>query len=237
MQDKKGERQFYERMFSGVVDPGCDGYCITVGYDEIYERTVQRVPTGTIIDIACGGGKHAINLAKRGFRVFAIELTTEGIRVAREAARQAGVKIHFIQGDVEMMPFKEGAFDYSFCGLIFHHFPKMNKFMGEVGRITRKGIFGVEPNACEPVCFMSFNVINRLFRIKTMTKNQRAIFPGNFSKKLRSAGFRTCDLSYLAIRQHTTNGKIGKFLSLYQRITRLLPERFKCNKFVFSAFR
>ena len=223
-------------MFSEVSNPDKDGYCISDGYEEIYQHTIERVNHGTILDVACGGGKHAINLAKKGFQVYAIELTTEGLRIARAAAKQAGVNIRFIQGDVEHMPFRDGTFDYCFCGLIFHHFRNTNRFMDEVCRITRNGIFGVEPNACEPVCYLSFNIVNRLFTIKSMTKNQRAIFPGSFMKSLTRRGFGDVTIRYISIRQHTT-GKLGKILSWYQRMADYLPDKIKFNKFIFSAKR
>lgn len=236
MQDKKNERSFYEKMFSGVKDAIGDGYCITYGYDDIYTLTVDKVQKGTVLDVACGGGKHAINLAKRGFKVVAIELTTEGIRVAREAAKSEGVKVQFIQGDVENMPFKDGVFDYSFCGLIFHHFVNMKRFMDDVARVTKKNIFGIEPNACEPVTNLLFNFLNPCIGVSTLTKNQRAIYPRLFQRLFQERGFNKVQFYYLDIH-HRKQGFLGNILKIYRKVTFFLPDKFKSNKFAFEARR
>src|SRR6266540_2114037 len=111
-QDKSKERQFYEKMFSNLVGLE-DGGCLTYGYDEIYNATVDTIAPGSILDVGCGAGKHSVNLAKRGFNVIAIDLTLAGLKAARKWAQENGVRVHFVQGDVENLPFRDGTFDSS----------------------------------------------------------------------------------------------------------------------------
>ncbi len=56
-------------------------------------------PGGSILDVGCGTGRHAVELAKRGYRVTGLDLSTEMLSRAAEAARHAGVSVEWIQSD------------------------------------------------------------------------------------------------------------------------------------------
>jgi SAM-dependent methyltransferase len=88
----------------------------TVGEVDFVEREVGFDRTKRILDIACGTGRHAIELAKRGYRVNGFDLAEGQLRVAREKAAQAGVAIEFSQRDATQPHFQE-AFDAAlmFC--------------------------------------------------------------------------------------------------------------------------
>jgi SAM-dependent methyltransferase len=51
-------------------------------------------------DLACGTGTTAIELARRGIKVFAVDLSPTMCRLARSKARSAGVHIVVIRGDM-----------------------------------------------------------------------------------------------------------------------------------------
>ena len=64
----------------------------------------------TILDLACGPGRHSVILAKRGFKVTGVDLSGFLLGKARERADAAGVEIEWIHED--MLTFKRpGAFD------------------------------------------------------------------------------------------------------------------------------
>jgi 2-polyprenyl-3-methyl-5-hydroxy-6-metoxy-1,4-benzoquinol methylase len=69
-------------------------------------RTGQRV-----LDVGCGTGVVAITARRREARVVGIDLTPELLQRARENATIAGVDIEWHEGDVENLPFDDGAFD------------------------------------------------------------------------------------------------------------------------------
>lgn len=62
------------------------------------------------LDLACGPGRHAIALARRGFDVTAVDLSPTLLRYARGEAEAAGVSINFIQSDMRAIEFA-GEFD------------------------------------------------------------------------------------------------------------------------------
>jgi SAM-dependent methyltransferase len=61
----------------------------------------ERVrPYGAALDLGCGTGLHAVELAKRGWQVTGVELVPKALRAARERARAAGVEVRFVEADV-----------------------------------------------------------------------------------------------------------------------------------------
>lgn len=56
------------------------------------------LPTGSsIVDVGCGTGRHAIEFARRGYSVTAVDQSSGMLAVARRNAEKAGVKISFVE--------------------------------------------------------------------------------------------------------------------------------------------
>jgi glycine/sarcosine N-methyltransferase len=60
-------------------------------------RTLGQAHARTVLDAACGGGHHAIALAREGYSVSGADLSAEMIELARRHAAQAGVPVRFEQ--------------------------------------------------------------------------------------------------------------------------------------------
>ena len=69
-------------------------------------------PGGTVLDVCCGYRRHAVELARRGYRVTGIDLAPRQIDAATEAAKRAGVQIELLVGDAREMTFHD-RFDVS----------------------------------------------------------------------------------------------------------------------------
>jgi SAM-dependent methyltransferase len=66
------------------------------------------LPAGAkILDLACGHGRHAIPLAKRGLDVTGFDLSEVFLDRARAEADAQGVSVHWIQGDMRELPFED----------------------------------------------------------------------------------------------------------------------------------
>jgi 2-polyprenyl-3-methyl-5-hydroxy-6-metoxy-1,4-benzoquinol methylase len=68
-------------------------------------RTVRR-----ILDVACGGGRHIVGLAGRGYECTGSDYAVERVEAARARAKRAGVKVILRQGDATKLP-KEDKYD------------------------------------------------------------------------------------------------------------------------------
>lgn len=67
--------------------------------------------SGTALDVAGGAGRHAIWLAGRGLEVTLVDVSAEGLRLARERARAAGRELRTVQRDLAHEPLPTGPFD------------------------------------------------------------------------------------------------------------------------------
>jgi SAM-dependent methyltransferase len=73
------------------------------------DRLVQG--PGRALDVGCGTGDNAIELAARGFEVTAIDIADRPLAIAREKAAAAGVAVDFRLADVTRVGQLGGAFD------------------------------------------------------------------------------------------------------------------------------
>lgn len=66
---------------------------------------------GRALDVGCGTGDNAIELARRGFEVSAIDVAERALARAREKADRAGLRVEFRLADVTRLDDDEGPFD------------------------------------------------------------------------------------------------------------------------------
>ncbi len=59
-----------------------------------------RVAIGPALDVACGAGRNALYLAKLGFAVDGLDISSVGLARADERARRAGVDVNWLEQDL-----------------------------------------------------------------------------------------------------------------------------------------
>jgi SAM-dependent methyltransferase len=64
------------------------------------EALIALRPPKRILDLPCGQGRHAIELARRGYDVTGVDLSPFMLKVAEERARAAGVRARWLAGDM-----------------------------------------------------------------------------------------------------------------------------------------
>ncbi|MBN1393486.1 MAG: methyltransferase domain-containing protein [Pirellulales bacterium] len=79
----------------------------TVGEADFVERELGADRTKRILDIGCGTGRHAVELAKRGYRVTGFDLSEGQLRAARQKAAAAGASVDFQRRDATQPHFHE----------------------------------------------------------------------------------------------------------------------------------
>ena len=63
-------------------------------------KHLELAPNSSVLDMACGAGRHAIAFAKMGFDVNAVDLSERLISEAKKEALINGVKINFVLSDI-----------------------------------------------------------------------------------------------------------------------------------------
>jgi SAM-dependent methyltransferase len=98
-------------------------------------------PGGTILDVPCGPGRHALELAARGMRVVGVDITAALISEGSRRAAERGMPVSFECRDMRDLPW-EGRFDGAFCYWgSFGYFDDAGNeaFVGAVARALKPG--------------------------------------------------------------------------------------------------
>jgi len=106
------DQQWYQTLFANYARQYDEEVYTqgTQGEVDLLEQELEHDRTRTILDIGCGTGRHAIELAARGYQVTGVDLSAAQLARAREKAAAAGVPVDFRQGDARELAFAE-AFD------------------------------------------------------------------------------------------------------------------------------
>ena len=67
-----------------------------------------------ILDIGCGTGRHSVELAKRGYSVTGVDISSGMLAQAKEAASKAGVEVEWIHADATQFE-SGGSYDAAIC--------------------------------------------------------------------------------------------------------------------------
>ena len=94
-------KPWYEELFSNYAHKyDEEGFTKgTVGEVNFIEGEMDYDKKCKILDIGCGTGRHAIELAARGYSVTGVDLSDSMLEKARNKARNAGVKVDFKRED------------------------------------------------------------------------------------------------------------------------------------------
>ena len=94
----------------------------------------------SVLEIGCGMGTNAVELARRGFVVTAVDLVDQAIRTARDKARQSEVTVSFRVGNV-LNDGVGGPYDILFDRGVYHglRLEDLAGFQGFLQRVTRPG--------------------------------------------------------------------------------------------------
>ena len=79
-------------------------------------ENIGLLPRGRVLDLAMGMGRNALYLAKRGFDVEGVDISSEAVRSALDQAREAGVNLKARVADLESdYHIKKSAYDVIIC--------------------------------------------------------------------------------------------------------------------------
>lgn len=79
----------------------------TAGEVDRVEKILQPHGGERILDLACGSGRHALELRERGFQVVGADISPELIEIARGEAAVADLDIEFVLTDLRDLTYEE----------------------------------------------------------------------------------------------------------------------------------
>ena len=102
---------------SSYWDIRSEGYDAQVAREEEtgafgrYEAFLGDVKGARVLDIGCGPGFFACELARRGARVTALDISEGMLEKTKKRAAAAGLDVETLLADSEALPFADGSFD------------------------------------------------------------------------------------------------------------------------------
>jgi SAM-dependent methyltransferase len=78
----------------------------TLEPNHLLVRVAENLSAGRALDLACGAGRHALLLARLGWRVTALDASSVGIELTKERARESNVEVDARVADLERDEFE-----------------------------------------------------------------------------------------------------------------------------------
>lgn len=126
MDDPELDHELHRRALIGLRRVNAVSGTVATIWKPIQQTAVDSGGPIRVLDVACGGGDNAIDLARRAkrsglpIRVSGCDLSLTALEIARDNARDCKVDVDFFQTDVlsDSLP---GEFDVICCSLFLHH--------------------------------------------------------------------------------------------------------------------
>ena len=110
------DKDTWERFFDAhapIYGENCFTKNTVCEVDFLLEELDLR-PGGSVLDVGCGTGRHSIELARRGYAVTGLDLSSEMLARAAEGAKAARVQVEWIRSDAKRFSFP-ARFDSAIC--------------------------------------------------------------------------------------------------------------------------
>jgi SAM-dependent methyltransferase len=90
-----------------------------------------------VLDVGCGTGFLALQLAAHGHRVVGVDVAEEMLELAQSKADASGRAVRFERADAERLPFADGAFDLVIERHVIWTLPEPDAALREWARVLR----------------------------------------------------------------------------------------------------
>ena len=133
-----GSREFFERLdreFYSWNTPLHDER----PFGRLFPYETYAPSGGRVLEVGCGLGTMAMNWARQGARVSAVDLNPTSIEMTRKR-----FALHGLDGDIRLedarsLPFADAAFDYGYSWGVLHHSPDLEQSVAELLRVIKPG--------------------------------------------------------------------------------------------------
>jgi demethylmenaquinone methyltransferase / 2-methoxy-6-polyprenyl-1,4-benzoquinol methylase len=139
------KRRYVRRLFATIADRyDLITVLLSYGQDRRWKRRVAALagaaPHSAVLDLACGTGDIAFEVARTGARVIGLDITHRMVELARQKTPHApAARVAFLTGDMMALPFESGRFDVVTTGYGIRNVPDIAAAIAEIGRVLRPG--------------------------------------------------------------------------------------------------
>ncbi len=130
------------RSFFDSVGPEWDALRKVFNDDALRARAVSRLLDRNLVvaDIGTGTGILAIEIARLGARVIAVDHSTRMLDAARaKAADESNLRIEFRHGEASHLPLANAEADAALAHMVLHYLPSPAEAIAEMARVVKPG--------------------------------------------------------------------------------------------------
>jgi cyclopropane fatty-acyl-phospholipid synthase-like methyltransferase len=127
-------------------------------------KSVNLSKNASVLDLACGAGRHSIFFAKRGYKVTAVDLSDNLLRVAKKSAERNKVSIDFLKADLRHFSTNRN-FD-----LIVNLFTSFGYFESDAENLK---LFETVDKYLNPAGYFVLDYLNKTFIENNLVKESR----------------------------------------------------------------
>ena len=178
---------------------------------EYANLAASHIPNGgSVLEIATGPGYFCTELAKLGnFKITGLDISNDLVKIARTNARQAGVKVDFVQGNASSIQFPDMSFDFIFCSWAIKNFMEPQKVLNEMYRVLKPGGTTLIIDLNHDAAGQEWNRYSSSLGIKGMTalmmklafriQRSGAYSQGKFVEQIKNTPFQRVDIQDVGI--------------------------------------
>jgi ubiquinone biosynthesis O-methyltransferase len=146
-----------------------------------------------VLDVGCGGGFMAEELARQGAAVSAVDPSQAAIVSAKAHSEASGLTIRYLVGRGESLPFADREFDVVVCVDVLEHVRDLGLVIAEIRRVLRPGgLFLFDTINRTPLArFVMVTIGEHLARVVPCGAHDPTMFirPDELCRALEKAGF------------------------------------------------
>lgn len=109
---------------------------------KFHQDIKKEIPTGKVLDVGCGQGRHTLYFAKQGYESYGIDYVKRAIDEANEEARKRKLdNAHFMVMDLLSLDFPKDMFDIVVDWSVLDHiYPTERKtYVENLGKVLKVG--------------------------------------------------------------------------------------------------